>query len=233
MRYARNANGGAPLLKRAMKLGGADSVVAGQLVIMDADGPGQVMDPTKTAGADQIGVTLEAGTYSTTQGAEDTVECVVNPYAVYSAQVSGGTGDDEDQALTITENDTADGGGTKIADAGLASDCMIGGLVYALTGNNVGQTRLISSYDSATCLVVTVPFNTTIASGDEFLVFGFAPYVATNLALTTGFTQVPQHQAPGAGIDLTVVDIIVDDLDPAVPTARVYFTLRDHVENPI
>jgi hypothetical protein len=202
---------------------------------MDADGPGQVSDPTKTAGADQIGVALEAGTYSTTQGSEGTVEAVVNAYGVYAAQISGGSDDDEDTALSITENNTADGDGTTIVDSDLPSDSMVGGLVYALTGNNVGQTRLIATFTSATCLIVTVPFNTTIASGDKFLVFGFAPYVTTNLALTTGFTQVPQWQTGciGSGIDLMVVDVIIDDWDASAPTAKVYFTLRDHVENPL
>jgi hypothetical protein len=243
MRYGGSVTGEAAALKDKFLIG--STVTAGQplcMSVFDAtttvplSGAGGVLVlPSKTALQDVWGLAEEAGTKSTTKGSAGVeAEIVYSPLAIYDAVISGGTGDDENTALTINEQDTADSNALILDDAGLASDSMVGGLIYGLTGANVGQRRIITSYTSAdSCGWAGNPFDVTIASGDDFLIFG-ASRALTGIALTTNFTQVPQHFPNSAAdrAEAAVIDVLIDDYDQAAPTARVLFVVRDHILNP-
>lgn len=234
MQYGGHLEGGSAY-KRKLKIGA--TVVAEQVTILDGSGPGQSTDPTVTAAADAHGVCLEAGTYSTTQGtgassANIEVDTVIaTPGTLFRSPISGGSGDNENVALSITENDLANAGGIKIEDADLPSDSMVAGWVYGLTAANRSQTRVLISMTSAASINVTVPFDNTIASGNQFLVFGACPWVGTKINLTTNFSQVSQWFPSATGVNAAIVDILVDDADPAAPTATMIFAFRDSYLN--
>jgi len=244
MRYGGSLTGEGSALKDKFAIG--SSVSAGQIVCRGVPTAtttaplsgvgGVIVNPSKVLCTDVWGLTEEAGTMSTTKGSAGVeVEVVYNPFAIYDAVVTGGTGDDEDTALTINEQDTADTNGLIIDDADLSSDSMVGGLLYALTGNNATQSRIITSFTSGDSCGTLSPFDNTIASGDQFLVFGFSRAII-GLSLSTSFTQVPQWQPCSAvGVDFAeavTIDVIVDDYDVAAPTARCRFVVRDHILNP-
>ena len=128
---------------------------------------------------------------------------------------------------------SANGGvGTQgITDADLPSDSMIRGFVYALNGRNKSQARIITTFVSAGTLFVLTPFDGTIASGDDFFVFG-ASVGTAKLGLTTNLTQVAQWFPTGTGANCRIVRVIVNDHDPAAPTGKVHFLFGDHYWNP-
>ena len=244
MQYSKSLSGEAAALVRRMKIG-ATLTNAGQVVIRPTGGNAEITDPSVSAAADAYGVALESATYSTTQGtgtSSANVEAYVvyNPFAVFRAAVSGASGDNEDVAMSITENDVSSANGgidtQGITDADLPSDSMVGGWIYALNGANRSQTRLITTFVSAGTAFAAVPFDRTIASGDDFLIFAASP-VNLQVALTTNFTQVPQWWESSistpAGIAAVTVAILVDDTDPAAPTASLEFVFRDHIYNPL
>lgn len=239
MWYSGSLTGEAGALTARFKIGA--TVAAGQVAILDDAGPGEITDPTTTAFADAIGVTQEAGTYSTTQGtgastAEVLVYTVYNPFAIFRSAISGASTGNDDVALSLTENDvsSANGGtGTQgVTDTDLPSDSMLGGLVYALSGGNKSQSRIITTFVSAGTLFVTVPFDNTIASGDKFVAFG-ASREAQVLEISTSFTQVPQWYPTATGGAAAILRVIVDDTDPAAPLAWLEFMFRDHNYNPL
>jgi len=235
--FAGSLTGEAAVLKRRLKIGVTH--VEGKLVVRDDNGPGFTKAPgSKTAAVDFIGVTLEAGTYSTTQGTDPSAEVLVdttyNPFGIYAANITGGTDDTNDTALSITENDTAETAGTTIIDGDLPADSMLGGLVYGLTGANAGQSRVFTTNTaSGNSVVVTVPFDSDIVSGAQFLVFADAPFITSQITLSTNFTQVSQWHAQPSGAEFAVLDIVIDDTSKSSPTARMFFVSRDSYFNPI
>lgn len=231
MYYAGSLSGESAALLRRFKIGA--TVIAGQIVIYDTANNGTILDPTTSAAADGFGFTLDAGTYSTTQGAtEGDAMVAYNPFCIIGGSISGGTADSQDVALSITSNATANTAGTTIADTALPGDSFPGGLVYGLTGNNKGLSRIATTVVSASSLVVTVPFPQTIAAADTFLVFAAAPG-RTNLTITTNFDQCSQFYNVTSGLNCAVVDILIDDYIATAPSARCLFILRDHIFNPL
>ena len=138
MQYAYNAVGVGEARILEFKLGA--SAAAGIIVKVDGTNAyGEVIPTTTTAAVDALGLTLNAGTYTATQGeTEGTVMVVVNPFAVYRAKISGAA--TEDTALSaatyhVLTNTSASAAGTTVTatHAGTNFKC---GLIYMLTGAN-------------------------------------------------------------------------------------------------
>lgn len=223
MKIAYHLAGGAPLLKR-IKIG-ASFANAG---IVSINGSAGIIPSTTTDFADTMGLALDAATYSTTQGdAEGLVTVDVRPDAVIRALMSGGA--TEGTALTLLVNTAADTGGTTVTDADCGSADMTTGTVWCTKGANVGQSRVVTTHNSATSLVATVPFKNDIAVGDEFL---FCPYNAAgitdgagNVQTSTLFTQADASIASGTGGLATVVDLELNGRSDSY----VAFQLGDHL----
>lgn len=223
MKLGYHLSGGAPLLRR-LKIG-ASFANAGIVTINGAAG---VIPSTTTDFADSMGLALDTGTYSTTQGdAEGLVTVDIRPDAAIRALMSGGA--TEGTALTTLVNTAASTAGTTVTDADVGSADMVSGTVWCTKGANVGQSRPIATHNSATDFVVTVPFKNDIAVGDEFL---FCPYNevgltdgAGNVQTSTLFTQADASIASGTGGLATVVALELNGASDSYVLMR----LGDHV----
>lgn len=184
------------------------TVVAGQVVVRD-NTAGTITDPsTVNAYSVAVGVTSEAGTYSTTQGTGTSsaavyveVACAM-PNTRFRGRASGGATADTAMAKAlngnILVNSTASAGGIVISDANVGTSEFVGGLAIALTGQNAGKFRSIASHIDDTSTTVTVPFDYPLAVNDEFL-RTHAP-LQEGVELTTNYVQF--NAVPGAGVDL-------------------------------
>lgn len=213
---------------------GISFTAAGVPAIMSATLPGVVLAST-TSAADAIGVTSDTGTYSTTQGdAEGLVTVMWRPDNVYKALMSGsaiaGT------ALATLVNTAADTAGLTITDTDVPTVDMDGGMVFATKGANLSQSRVVTTWTSATSIAVTVPFPNDIAVNDEFILVPYAD-VGTGAAgadgvsavqLTSDLTGANAAIASGTGVDVVVVEVKVDEHDPSTKS-YVLFKLADHV----
>ena len=201
--------GGAGLHKK-FKIG-ASIVSAGIPVI---DGTAGVIPCTTTDAADTPGLGLDTATYSTTQatvlaaGDEAFVTVSIRPDLIIKALMSGGA--TEGTALTTLSNTSASAGGTTITDADVGTATPVTGTVWCVTGNNRGQSRIITTFNSAQDIVVTVPFTRTIAVGDTFHQCPWAKEPgagAGNVQTTTLFTQADATIVAGTGLVAAVVDL--------------------------
>ena len=197
---------------------------------------GNVSPCTTTSGADAVGLAVGTATYSTTQGAtEGIIKVDVRPDAIIGMLVSGGAG--TGTALTLLSNTSASSGGTTVTDADVGSDDMDGGTVWRYPGESseAGESRTITTHNAAQDFVVTVPFSTAIAVGDEFL---FVPWNWTGtgasggdgsgeVTLTTALTQANGQSASGSGIAVSVVDLKLRGRT----NTHVWFKLADHVHD--
>jgi hypothetical protein len=180
------------------------------------------------------GLSLDAGTYSTTQGAEEGLVTVdARPDLVIKALMSGGA--TEGTALTVLQSTSASAGGTVVTDADTGSADMDGGTVWGLSGNNVGISRSITAHSGSTSITVTVPFPRAIATTDEYL---FCPFNTAGtgaggadgagfLQTSTLFTQADASIACGTGGKIAVVDLELKGRSDSY----VMFVLRGHVYN--
>ena len=221
--------GGASLKKKYKLSGTVSNVGIPQLMTATT---GNVTSVTASGSADSVGLGLDTGVYSATQGdTEGILSIDIRPDLVIGMTISGGG--TEGTALTTLSNTAAEGAGTTITDADVGSDDMDGGTVWSTKGANVGQSRTITTHNSGTDFVVTVPFLNDIAAGDEFL---FVPWNTAGVGnagndgpqevtLTTNLYQADQSTASGAGIATMVTDLRLK----GTQDSQVYFTLRDHV----
>lgn len=216
------------------------TVVAGQLALAStaANSGGYVGDPTTTSLADVAGFVNGATprspedgragslTYSTTQGdPEGLVELIINPDAIFSARASGsGT---SGTSLTVYAQDTASAGGTVLTDADLPTGTFDEGVIWCISGNNVGQARRITAYTANASLTVTSPFVRALAVGDTFLIVPWTPFVGTALQLTADFLEADASIAVGTGANARAVELILQGR----ADSSVYFIARDHALN--
>ena len=171
---------------------------------------------TTTAQADVIGLTLDAGVYSTTQGdAEGVVSVCINPFMTYRAHISSAAA--AGTQLNIITNSAANTAGTTVTittgDVAPNSPEMDEGTLACVAGANTGQTRLITS-TSATTAVVTVPFLNDIAANDVFIAFPWqnehGAGTAYTVQLTTNLNEVRHDIAVATGADLQPVELQID-----------------------
>lgn len=223
--------GGAGLLKR-YKLG-ATIANAGIIAI---NGLAGIIPCTATDTADSPGLILDTATFSTTQGdVEGIVTVDVRPDAIIRALMSGGA--TENTALQELSNTSQDTGGTTVTDGDVGSADMDSGTVWRLIGSTGGESRLITTHNSGTDFVVTVPFTNDIEVGDTFL---FCPWGLQgaggagddgvgNLQPSTLFTQADASIAsgdPAAGL-ISIVDLELNAAD----NSFVLFTNQDHIHS--
>ena len=230
-RQANHLAGGAQYKVR-FKLG--STVANPGVVIINASTTGNAIPSSATDGGDALGLGLDTGTYSITQGdAEGLVTVDIRPDLVIAMRMSGGA--TEGTALTTLSETAGEAAGLTITDADVGSDDADGGTVWCTSGANVGQSRTITTHNAAQDFVVTVPFLNDIASGDQFL---WCPWNNTgegtagndgngNVSLTAAFFQADVSTAAGAGIETTVVDLYLN----GARDSEVLFVLRDSVYN--
>lgn len=226
MRLGYHLCGGGELLKQ-YKIGA--SIAAGVPVI---DGTAGVIPVTTTDAADNAGLAMDAATYTTTQatllanGGEDFVSVNIRPDLVIWARACGGA--TEGTALVTLSNTSASSAGTTITDADVGTASVATGTVWCVTGANRGQSRIITTFNSAQDVVVTVPFTRTIAVGDTFHAVPWAKEPgagAGNVQATTAFLEGDATIVAGTGLVAAVVDLEMrGSLDSAV-----LFTLADHM----
>ena len=198
---------GAPSSRR-FRIGA--SIVIDQIVCHDETAAqiGEILDPaTVNDYSEGLGVALEAGTYTTTQGtgtasADVLVRCTYAPNQLIKARCSGGVTVNTalDGALNgnVLTNTSASAGGTVVSDTDVGTSEFVGGYLYGLTGQNAGQRRVITSHSDNTSTTVTVPFDYAIAVNDTLLrTFGI---LDQGHELTTDYTQF--NMVPGAAVDL-------------------------------
>jgi hypothetical protein len=223
--------GGAPLLKK-FKIGA--SVASAGIPLID--GTAGVIPCTTTDAADTPGLGLDTATYSTTQatvlaaGGEQLVTVSTRADLVLRARISGAATDGTTAILQT--NTTASAGGTVVTDAtNVGTADFSTGSIYCITGANKGQSRIITSFSSATSFTVTVPFTRAIAVGDTFIALPFAKEPGTgcgNIQATTLFTEANQAIVSGTGLVVTTVDVEID-YENARNNSFVHFLLADHL----
>lgn len=233
MNYAYQLGGGS-VLKRRYRIGASLTVPGVPLLVTAADGTGLVAAST-TGAADAVGVSVDTGTYSTTQGdPEGMVTVIINPDAVYRLRMNNGATAGGQLALTTNSVASTTGLGVTITsgDAAPNSPEMDEGMIFCVSGANVGQGRKVTS-TSATVATVTVPFLNDIAVGDQFIILPFNPLdvAGDNINLTSNLAEARQDIAVGTGIAAVHVDLEVDS--SSVSNARrnsfVYAILDDHI----
>jgi len=239
MRFFRDLANVAPPSVR-YKIGA--SVVKNQATRWVSGGAGSVTDPASvTSCPDFAGVTLEAATYSTTQSdSEGTVHIIDSPTALFLCRVVPSATKDTAFADTdgyLLTNTSADSGGTTVTDSDISTTgaAMVDGELFCLTGNNVGQSRIITAHTvSTTVMVVTVPFDNTIAVGDSFLATPYGPGVIA-VKLTTDFTQADATDAGGTGAEFVVKQMILETkhkgATKAAPLLYAVIASTDHYLN--
>ena len=189
-----------------------------------ADGAGIVVG-LRTTVATQVGVTLDTGTYSTTQGdVEGVVTVLTNPWAVYRMLMVGAeTGGD----LTITTNSVASTSGLTVTittgDPAPNSPEMDEGTIVCVSGANLGQTRKATS-TSATAATVTVPFLNDIAASDVFVIVPWClnDVASDNVNLSLNLSNAQQNVAVGTGADFRPLALEFDTSSQANAISKSY-----------
>jgi hypothetical protein len=195
-----------------------------------------VLVATTTSYADSCGLALDTATYTTTQATvaltgEALVTVSVRPDLIVGALMSGAA--TENTVLPTLTNTSASAGGTTITSTATGSNDMDSGTVWCLSGANVGQSRVITTHNSATSFVVTVPFPFAIAVGDTFL---FCPWSTQGSGAggVDGNANVPAstllYQADASVASGTGGDAAVYHLETNGPSdSKVQFLILDHV----
>ena len=244
MQYDRSLSGEGSAIKRRLAI--AATVIPGQAVIWStASGDGVITDATTTSLADAFGVTTEGATFSTTQ-ADMTgtdayqgrqAEVVYNPLAVFGARVAGGATSGSALATTapanILTNTSADAAGLAVTAAEVGTVTFAGGWLIGLTGNNTGQRRTLVTHNNNADVRAVTPFGRTIAVGDVFLRVPWRPGLGF-VQLTTLLDEANGIIVAGTGGAAGIVEVAVDQsASTTSPAVTVYFTMRDHVYNPL
>ena len=185
--------------------------------------------------ADGVGITLDTGTYTTTQGtgsnsANVGVSVIINTDAIIEATLSGGA--TSGTALALQTNTTASAGGTVVTTgAEWSSPTYDEGAVWGYSGANAGQMRKIGSVDGTTGTVVQ-PFDYAIAVGDVFLRAPYWEATTVTAQLTTTLDQVNAIIAVGTGAPLVCIKLIGgDESDEGRTKSKGLFHMQDHVFN--
>ena len=205
-------SGGAPVVMKYQI--GETMATAGVPVEIGAAGGLGIQLCETTACADGVGITLDTGTYTTTQGtgensADVQVSVIINPDAIVEATLSGGA--TSGTALALQTNTSASAGGTVITTgAEWSSPTYDEGAVWGYSGANAGQLRKISAVDGTTG-TVTAPFDYAIAVGDVFLRAPYWPMATATAQLTTTLDQVNAIIAVGTGAAFRTLKLIAND----------------------
>lgn len=230
MKFIKDMTGAASLI-RSFKIGA--TVIAGQVVMLDTNKYGEITDCSTTAALNAFGVTLGAGTYTTTQGtgsssANKEVEVLANPLGVFEAKASGAAA--AGTALTtanIITNSTANTAGTTVSSSTVSANDFTGGMCCGLSGANKNATRIMTTDTSATSFVVTVPFDYTIAASDKFLRVPWSTAIVA-VQLCTELNEADATIASSTGVPANIYKVRFETKDETYPEVYVSFALRTH-----
>lgn len=232
MNYAWDEIGGQMVLRK-MKIGASFATAGIYATVAGANEAGVAVGLRTTVGS-QVGVTVDTGTYSTTQGdTEGVVTVITNPYGVYRLLM---VGDESSAQLTLTTNSAASAAGTVVTittgDPAPNSPTMDEGTLVCVSGANVGQTRKITSV-AATTATALVPFTNDIAASDQFILVPWTPNdtAADNINLSLNFSNAEQDVAVGTGADLRplALEFDVSSVANARQKSYVYALLVSHI----
>lgn len=209
MRFAYTLSGGSPFIKKYKV---AASHAVGIVVLRTAADSGGLSTSTTTSVADSVGVTMDQGmaiaaggtvAYSTTAGAQEAVySIIINPDAVFAAQIVTGATGTACTARTVTSASTPNTVVTTGYD--YSSPEQDEGIIWCTSGTNVGQSRKITS-TGTTAATVTVPFLSDVNVGDVFA--SFATFIGEpGVTFTTDLTNVRNEVAQGSDAVMTIVD---------------------------
>ena len=208
--YMGNMSGSAPIIKRFKA--SATGYVPGIVMLSSAsNASGQMSVSTTTSWANSIGMLLDTSnkagetvTYSTTQGAEEAVYAVViNPDAILRYQmVTGATGTSVTLDTIVT---AASNGLTAVGGTSVASPDMDEGILWYVTGANVGKSRKITSTSSVTATVI-VPFAAN-AVGDTYAYAGVNLGLQAATTFTTDLLKVRTDAAGSSAANSTVFEL--------------------------
>ncbi len=204
-------SGSAPILKKFKA--SATGYVPGMIMCRSAaNASGQMSVCTTTDCTNSIGVLQDNGewkdgttvTYSTTQGATEAVFTVlINPDAIIRYPiVTGATGSaiSVDTIVTASSNGLTAVGGTSVASPDLDE-----GILWYITGANVGQSRKITSTSSVTATFL-VPFAGN-AVGDTYTYSGMNLGLQEAVTLSTDLQKALTGTAGSSALDVVVFDM--------------------------
>ena len=192
MRYIYDFNGNQVPFIRKYQVGATALTTAGIPVLVSTlanlDG---VLPCTNSAAADCLGVTMDTNTQVTAQqtGEAETerlVSVVVNPNAIYRANLSGGA--TSDTALTLDTNSALSADGLTITSA-LPADPYDDGYAWGYDGANMGIARKVTAVDGTTATPI-VAFPRDIQVNDRFLGCSAGGGGLYGVELTGTFEQV-------------------------------------------
>ena len=246
MFVSRDLVSGSVIPIRRMRIGA--TVIAGQVVVKDSAGPGEITDPTDVnTFVDQIGVTYEAGTYATTSP-HVFVKTSYSPFAVLRGRLSGGTTNDAAHTTValITQAGVANMT-TVVAATSVATMDYIMGYLIGLTGVNAGHIRVITGQSDNTSCTVTVALPASSVIGDTFLRV-HAPFVE-GVETTATFDQFNNLIEAGEALntaatgEFCVIDTIfegqschgtnqVNVTNASNPVVEIECVMLDHAFNP-
>lgn len=204
------------------------ALVAGQLVIREATASdtGEIEDPTTTAAADAVGVSMDAVAYDATPetyepGApsryslENMARIMCNPFQIIRFQILGGaavSGLATTSPANVITNTAADAAAPYglISAAEVGSIDMTNGLVKGRTGNNAGALRKLTAHSNGVSCTVAMGFLNPLAANDTFIRVPYSRAVAT-VQLTTNLVNANGIIASGTGAALTVVNVKIDE----------------------
>jgi len=227
MQYLGNFSSSSPVIKKYKA--SATGYVQGIVMLRSAgNASGQMSTSTTTSFADALGLLADNGnnagssiTYSTTQGDPEAVfGVIVNPDQILRAlMVTGATGTSITSDTIVT---AASNGLTAVGASSVASPDMDEGILWYLSGSNVGKSRKITSTSSVTATVI-VPFGAN-AVGDTFCYAG-VNIGLTGVTLTTDLLKVRTDIAVSTGASATCIDMELN----GVSDSYVHLVLNDHV----
>ena len=223
-------HGGAPIQRR-VKIG-ASFATAGVPSRFLTSNPAGITPGSTTVFADSLGLAVDTGTYSATQGdAEGLVTVNLRPDAIIKALMAQGA--TAGTALTVLAEATGETAGTTLTDTDVASVDMTGGTVWRLLSDDIGgESRIITTHTTSTSLVVTVPFTQDIVLADQFLmcpwaIFGDGASGYDGVGHVQGTTNVDQADASiasGTGGAVVIFDLELNGRR----NSAVLFILQDH-----
>lgn len=196
-------SGGAPFMRKYQ----VEETFAnpGVMGLIAASGTAGLDLPTTTTAVDCAGLTVDTATYSTVQGtgensAEALVTVILNTDCIWRWRLAGGaTAGTALAPRTVTSENS---GGTVVTTGDdWSSPTLDEGTIWCYSGANAGMARKITSV-STLAATVTIPFDNTIAVGDQFIGHPWSPWdVNYNMQTTTDFTEADITIVVGTGQD--------------------------------
>ena len=222
-----------------------ETLVAGTIALWVDATNGTLSVSTTGSLVDAMGMVVAAAqgqtlTYSAAQSATEGVATVIyDPMHIYEVKVNpgstSGTAYADADGYFLTET-TGESSGLVVTDSqvGGSSNEPNNGLVFALTGNNAGEDRVITATSGNTSLTVVSAFPNNILVGDTFVHSQYAPGVIA-VTLTSDLVEADGGAAGAAGGDARVVRVRVETSSRgaslASPQLYLDMILLDHAFN--